>query len=140
MISFGPPQCAWCGSKGSLWIASENFILFFCNKECLHEWELLFHDGKSPFKIIRLDETGLKEMFLQYDQQFKRIITAPERSSLELRLSELNYWKWGIETLICDNLGIFDSTERSRFIEKQKVIFWKEEQRLLEANYGKKES
>lgn len=136
MISFGPPQCAWCWSKGSLWIASENFILFFCNKECLHEWELLFHNGKSPFKTIRLDETGLKEMFRRYDWQFKKMITDPDRINLEPRLSELNYWKWSIEALVCDNLGISDTTERARFIEKQKVLFWEEEQKRLEENYG----
>lgn len=133
MISFGPPQCTLCESKGHLWITSKNFILFFCNEECLHKWEQINHVN---LETIRLDESGLHKMFLQYDQQFKRIITAPERTSLELRLSELNYWKWGIEALICDNLGISDTTERSRFIEKQKVIFWKEKRRLLEENYG----
>ena len=136
MISFGPPQCALCESKGHLWITSKNFILFFCNEKCLHKFEQINRGESGWLETIRLDESGLHEMFRQYDQQFKRIITAPERSSLELRLSELNYWKWGIEALICDNLGILDSTERSRFIEKQKVIFWKEEQRLLEANNG----
>lgn len=137
MISFGPPQCALCESKEHLWITSKNFILFFCNEECLHKWEQINH---TNLETIRLDESGLQKMFLRYDQQFKRIITAPERTSLELRLSELNYWEWRIEGLVCDNLGISDTMERSRFIEKQKVIFWKEEQRLLEVNYGKKES
>lgn len=126
MISFGPPECALCESKGHLWITSKNFILFFCNEECLHKWEQI---NCANLETIRLDESGLHEMFRQYDQQFKRIITAPERSSLELRLSELNYWKWGIEALVCDNLEILGNTERSRFIEKQKVIFWKEEQK-----------
>jgi len=133
MISFGPPQCALCESKGHLWITSKNFILFFCNEECLRKFEQI---NGTNFETIRLDESGLQKMFLQYDQQFKRIITAIERSNLELRLSELNYWKWGIEALVCDNLGISDTTERSRFVEKQKVIFWKEEQRLSEENYG----
>ena len=129
MISFGPPQCALCESKGHLWITSENFILFFCNEECLHKWEQINH---TNLETIRLDESGLQKMFLRYDQQFKRIITAIERDNLELWLSELNYWKWTIEALVCDNLEIFGSTERSRFVEKQKQLFWKEEQRLLE--------
>ncbi len=136
MISFGPPQCVLCESKGHLWITSKNFILFFCNEECLHKWERINRGSDGWLETIRLDESGLQKMFLQYDQQFERIITAIERDNLEIRLFELNCWRWRIESLICDNLGIFGTVERSRFIEKQKVIFWKEEQRLLEENYG----
>lgn len=99
-------------------------------------------DSDDWLETIRLDESGLQKMFLQYDQQFRRIITDPNRINLEYKLSELNYWKWRIEALVCDNLGISDITERARFIEKQKVLFWEEErQRLLEeTNNGKTES
>lgn len=128
MISFGPPKCALCEGKEHLWITSKNFILFFCNEECLHKWQQINH---TNLETIRLDESGLQKMFLRYDQQFKRIITAIERNDLEVKLSGLNYWKWGIEALVCDNLEIFGTTERSRFVEKQKQIFWKEEQESL---------
>lgn len=127
MISFGPPQCAWCEKRGRLWITNKNFILFFCDEECLHKFERLNRDKEGWWEIVRLDESGLQEMFRQYDQQFKRIITAPDRWNMECELSELNYWKWHIEGLICDNLEIFETTERARFIEKQKQLFWKEE-------------
>ena len=144
MISFGPPKCALCGSKEHLWITNKNFILFFCNTECLHKFEQINRCESGWFETIWLDVSGLQKMFLQYDQQFKRIITDPERINLELKLSELNYWKWSIEALVCDNLGIFGTTERSRFIEKQKDLFWKEERRKLrlleEINNGKKKS
>lgn len=137
MIDFGPPKCAWCGKQGRLWITNENFILFFCNTECLNKWKQINHD----LETIWLDVSGLRKMFLQYDRQFKRIITDPERTYLEPKLCRLNYWKWLIEGLVCDNLGIFGTTERSRFIEKQKELFWEEQRRLLEeTNNGKKKS
>lgn len=138
MISFGPPQCAWCEKQGRLWITNKNFILFFCDEKCLHEWEQLNLNAVGAWEIVRSDESGLQEMFRQYDQQFKHIITAPDRWNMELELSELNYWKWQIEGLVCDNLEIFGTTERARFIERQKQPFWKEESERLykETNEG----
>lgn len=126
MISFGPPQCAWCGKQGRLWITNKNFILFFCDEKCLHEWKQLNLNAGGVWEIVRLDESGLQEMFRQYDRQFKYITCQLDRLSinLECELSELNYWKWHIEGLVCDNLEIFGTTERARFLEKQKQLFW----------------
>lgn len=132
MMNFDPPECALCKSKEHLRITSENFILFFCDEECLHKWKQINHNSEGLLETIRLDESGLQKMFLQYDQQFKRILIDPNRINLERKLSKLNHWKWRIEALVCDNLEISDITERSRFVEKQRELFWKEEQKLLE--------
>ena len=138
MISLGPPQCAWCEKQGRLWITNKNFILFFCDEKCLHEWKQLNLNAGGVWETVRLDESGLQEVFRQYDRQFKYIISKPDRWQLERELSELNYWKWNIEGLVCDNLEIFGTMERTRFVEEQKVIFWKEEREKLykETNKG----